>query len=283
MLRIYFVLLIIVGLFGCNSFDQPDPVASYVHIPSMSMKAKPGYGSVQQDFPLAFVYLDGTLMGAFSIPATIPLIKAGDSEITVFAGIIKNGIKETAEAYPLVDRYVKNIKLTPGKVDTIWPVFSYRDDVVPQIVEDFESSAHLFPTILNGYGIGFTANEAFEGFKSGIMLMDTIKPLNEVGSVDLTTLPHDGTKIYVEISYKNEVDLLIGLKGFSSIDAATQYIVGLRPSDTWKKVYLDLTDEVLASDFPNYKLLIEAGLPHDGKQFLKTEARVLIDNVKLMY
>lgn len=276
-------LFLLTGLAACNSLDRPDPVASYIYIPSMKMQAKPGYGSVQQDFPLAFVYLDGVLMGTFPVPATVPLIKAGDGEITVFAGIIKNGIKETAEAYPLVDRYVQTVKLKPGQTDTIYPTFKYRDDVTPLLVEDFESTSHLFTTLFNGYGIQFSGTDVFEGFKSGVMEMDTLKPLNEVGSFELTTLPHDGTKIYVEITYKNEVDLLVGLKGYSAFDSATQYIVGLKASDVWKKVYIDLTDEVLASDFPNYKLLIEAGLPHDGTKFLKLNARVLLDNVKLMY
>lgn len=277
------LVLMLALLWSCNSLDKPDPVASYIYIPSLQMQSKPGYGSIKQEFTQAWVYLDGTLQGAFPVPGLVPLIKSGSSQISVFAGIIKNGIKETPELFPLVDRFDINISLTPGKIDTIYPIFKYRDDVTPLLVEDFEGSTHLFTTKLNGKGVGFNTTDAFEGFKCGVMEIDTINPLNEVGSFELNDLPKDGTKIYVEINYKNEVDLLIGLKGYSSTDSGTQYLVGLRPSDEWRKVYIDLTDEVLASDFPNYKLLLEGGLPFDGTKFSKIKAQVLIDNIKLMY
>lgn len=279
------ILLSLFGFifFGCNSLDQPDPVASYVYIPEIKMANKPGYGTIRQDFREAWVYLDGTLAGAFPIPGLVPLIKSGNAEVTVFAGIYKNGIKETAELFPLVDRSTHLLQLTPGKVDTINPMVQYRDEITPLIVEDFEGSLSVFTDKPNGYGITFTNTDVFEGLKSGVMEMDTLYPLNEVGSFELNNIPRDGTKVYVEMHYKNEVDLLIGLKGYSSIDQGTQYLVGLRPSSEWKKVYIDLTDQILASDFPNYKLLLQAGLPFDGVKITKDKARVLIDNVKLMY
>ncbi len=283
MIKIIGFSLFVFMVIGCNSLDKPDPVASYVYIPNIKMAVKPGYGTINQEFKEAWVYLDGTLMGAFPVPGLVPLIKAGNGEVTVFAGIYKNGIKETAELFPLVDRSTHVLNLTPGKIDTIMPLVKYRDDITPLIVEDFEGSLSVFTDKLNGYGVTFTNTDVFEGAKSGVMEMDTLFPLNEVGSFELNSIPRDGTKIYVEIHYKNEVDLLIGLKGYSSNDQGTQYLVGLRPSDEWKKVYIDLTDEVLASDFPNYKLLLQAGLPFDGVNITKDKARVLIDNVKLLY
>ena len=282
-MKVLFYITFLGFIFSCNSLDKPDPVASYIYIPSIAMANQPGYGTARQDFTEAWVYLDGNLIGAFPIPALVPLIKAGNGEITVFAGIHVNGIKSASELYPLMDRYVKVVKLTPGKIDTIQPVVGYRPEVTPIIIEGFEGLASVFPDKLHGKGISFISDDVFEGTKSGALEMDTLAPLNEVASFELNTLPKDGTKIYVELHFKNEVDFLVGLKGYSGINEATQYIVGLRPSTEWQKVYIDITDEVMASDFPNYKLLIQSGLPFDGNKLTLDKARILIDNVKLMY
>jgi hypothetical protein len=285
-MRNYSIYSLISFLFlanSCNSIDSPDPVASYVFIPSLEMVNQPGYGSLKQNFTEAWIYLDGNLLGAFPIPGLVPLIKSGQGELQIFAGIHNNGIKETAELYPLVERAKINKLFTPGKIDTIYPKFAYRDDVTPLLIEDFEGSISLFSEKLKGKGVKFITDDVFEGTKSCALELDTLQPLNEISSIELNNLPKDGTRIYVEINYKNEVDFLVGLKGYSANDQATQYIVGVRPSDTWKKIYIELTNEVLSSDFPNYKLLIQTGLPFDGVKITKDNARILLDNIKLMY
>lgn len=270
-------------LSGCDSLDKAEPTPSYIYISSVELASKPFFGTTSQDFTEVYAYIDGNLLGAFPIPGLIPVLATGDHTFSLFAGVHMNGIKSSAEVYPVLEKYEVPIKLEAGKIDTISPVLHYRADVSIGLLEDFEGVANIFTAKLQGDGVIKDNTDVFEGNYSGALKLDTIKPLIEVGTVDIS-LPKDGRRIYLELHYKNDVDFIVGIKAFNTAnDGITEYIIGLKPSTEWKKVYVDITDQVLVYDYSYYKILIETGLPIDGNTYKVLTGKVLIDNFKVLY
>ncbi len=283
-IRYTLVAALFLALFSsCNSWDKPEPNPAYVYIPEIKLANKPYLGTLKQDFTESWVYYDGQLLGAYPIPGVIPILGTGAHTLSIFAGIHDNGLKSQPDLYPLLDKLNVSVNLVSGKIDTIFPVVKYRDDITAAILEDFEGGSTTFSTNLVGKGIQLTNVDPFEGKQCGVFNLDTLSPLIEVGSNDITTFPTDGRKIFLELHYKNDVDFLVGVKGYNSTDSESNYLVGLRPSSTWKKVYIDITEDVLLSQYKVHKILIQTGLPYDGTTFQRNEAKVWIDNFKVLY
>lgn len=267
---------------SCNSWDKAEPTPSFIYVPEVKLANKPAFGTLKQDFTESYIYLDGQLLGVYPIPGMVPILSTGSHTLTVFGGIHNYGIKSQPQPYPLLDKVEIPVNLVSGKIDTLTPVVKYRDDITAAINESFEGGNTILSATLKGKGILLTTQDAFEGKQCGLFQLDTLSPLIEVGSVDLN-LPNDGTRIYIELHYKNEVDFLVGIKGYNSTDQLSTYIVGLRPSTEWKKVYIDITDYITASEYTNHKIILETGLPFSGTTLTRDKANVLIDNLKVLY
>ena len=270
-------------LSSCNSWDKPEPTPAYIYIPEIKLATKPYLGTLKQDFTESWIYDNGQLLGAFPVPGLVPIIGTGTHTLTFFAGIHNFGIKSQPVLYPLLDKLELSINLVPGKIDSIVPVVKYRDDITAAIIEDFEGSSSTFSTKYTTKGLELTTDSAFEGKQCGIFRLDTINPIITVGSNDISTFPTNGRRVYIELHFKAEIKWLLSLKGFDNTDELTDPIEVFNPSAEWKKVYIEITDQVQASEFQNHKIILQAGLPIDGSGFLKTEGRVWIDNFKVLY
>ena len=91
-------------------------------------------------------------------------------------------------------------------------------------------------------------------------------------------LPSNGSPIFLEIDYRGDIDLDVGLIGVDGNDLFKDYFVSLRSENGWKKSYVNLTELVLASGFPGYQVLI--GVDNSGGQSAKS---VYIDNIKFLH
>ena len=131
------LLLLCFGFSGC---DKEESIPAYIHIPKiiLNTNADGSEGSNAHDILDAWVYINNKLIGAFELPATIPILSSGKQQLTIVAGVKNNGFTAQRIRYPFYKAYDTDIELVPANVDTVVPVFSYYESLSFQWLEDFE-------------------------------------------------------------------------------------------------------------------------------------------------
>ncbi|MEZ5032497.1 MAG: hypothetical protein R2787_13965 [Saprospiraceae bacterium] len=270
-------LLVVIAWTGM-SCNKEEPIPSWVIVPEYQVVTTSDQGTNRQKITEVYAYTTSSFLGVFPLPAKIPILENGMTTLDLFPGIRANGIKSTPDIYPFLERSRTSVDLQPGKLDTIVPVFAYDPIARIRLVENFEGSIKWFTTQTSGHPLEITTGNEFEG-KAGTFVVDEQEPIFEIATPAFTDIDLNGTPIYLEMHYKNEVPFLIGLEGSNpTIPQAKQYIAGVNARDDWNKIYFSLTDAFNLSDLDEYKVIIRADLPLSGVQ----DGRVWIDNIKLV-
>ena len=87
-----FLLFSVILITGCEPKNDDELVPSYLHIDKIDVTSNYQQGTSSSKITDAWVYLDGTLIGSFELPATIPILTEGKQNITIYGGIKLNGI-----------------------------------------------------------------------------------------------------------------------------------------------------------------------------------------------
>jgi hypothetical protein len=174
------------------------------------------------------------------------------------------------------------LDLDPAEVDSIKPLTEYKSEVQFAFIEDFES-AHLFIDDQDEdpqTEMVITNTEVFEGTGSGRITLTTDHDLIEVATITrYSEVPTNGSPVYLEMDYKNEIAFAVGLIGHQSgMIPATYYIITLRPRDFWNKIYINLTDALNQSDLAEYQIVFLSSLDED-----LDEGNIYLDNIKFLY
>lgn len=274
-------LLCIAGLLLSSGCDKAEELPAWIVIENYSVEVLPGQGTADHQITEVYAYTPTRFLGAFPVPGRIPILETGATQIDLFPGIRANGIKASPDIYPFLSRYRQTIDLIPGHVDTVKPVFAYDPIAQIRFVEDFEGGIKTFGELINGKMLEIVSDDVFEGAGSGRITLDSLNPLFEIASIPYTDLPLNGTPIYLEVNYKNDVPFVFGISGSSAIlPSYRQFAVGLNPRETWNKVYISLTNTINTAQLDNTKIIVFAALPTN---FTGGEAHVWIDNIKLIH
>ena len=123
-------------------------------------------------------------------------------------------------------------------------------------------------------------SEAFEG-RSAKITIDEDHPQFEIAAqiaIPVETPRTDNLKA-IEMHYKNESILQVGIVEFTGGVPSASYIVALTPQDDWNKVYIDLTDDLIAANsVTEYHFVVASRLqPGD------TNATFFLDNIKVLH
>lgn len=280
--------------FSCNS-DIDIPSYIYIENIDFSVADMENQGTASHNVPFVFVTIDGTDIGCYQLPALVPVIASGKTNIRIGSGIELNGLKAQRVEYPFYTPYNTNITLTKAKVDTIRPSVSYTNATNFYFIDNFEeqtvfSSVEGAPlTIGNDDDLRFHYPKENNG-KYGIITIapEDSLPYFEIKSPVITNLPID---CLMEVNYWFTEPVEIGLYCYTS---SSQYkskkvtIVNLRASDiekgeTWKKVYINLTDELNGASGTSGINMDSFSVYFSGSAFDEKEARFLFDNIKLVY
>jgi hypothetical protein len=278
-------------LVGFNACDDEEPIPGYVYIPSMnlSVNSNGSEGSDAHNIEDAWVYAGGEFIGVFQLPTRVPILKSGEQEITIIAGIRKNGLANERVAYPFYNPHIETVNLVPSEIDTIIPSLSYRDNVIFPWLEDFEDQSVSLErsgstTSIDSLRITGNANLVYnyDGVKnrfSGEVVLDTGFQIFENSSVQIFDLPRSGREIYLEINYKTDAELDVGLYPISGSVVNGVSVVRFYPTTEWKKAYISLKEDVNNAEY----------LGFDFKVFLHSQTnsesiipKIYIDNIKLV-
>ena len=276
-----FGLLIIIGISACDFFDPEEQVPAFVTINTMELDTKIGEGSGNHNFKDAWVYLDGTLLGIMEVPGELPVLDSGMHEISIFPGIRINGISGSPNIYYACGREDFELNLVPGESIEIKPVFKYADNIDMLLVEDFEANLQ-FTVDIDGNAetnVQRVQTDVFEGSFSGEISLDGDNSIIEVGTkVSYDDIPFNVAEVYLEMQYKNEIDFSVGVQAINAgLPSTSVYLVGLRPTEEWKKVYIRFTDLIRESGSDAYKIVLQA-----ANLGSSNEKKILLDNIKLI-
>lgn len=278
--------LFYLAISSCKKLNPPETVPCYGHIDSIGMKVITGQGTASAAITCAWVYVDDEPVGAFDLPCTFPMLASGGTHtISIYPGVIVDGMTSTRNKYPFYTYSQKDINITEGGITKFTDTAKYTSSTIFSFQEDFEGPGSIHISKNSGdtgmFKVG--APDAFEGASSGEVVLDSNASMNHIsyiGVSDTMTLPHDGTPVFMEINYKSNNLFTMGV--FYKDAVTGNYIqrpiwVSAFPTSGWTKMYIDLGPMVanLNGPFMVYFSMV--------RSYGNPEAKLLLDNIKVLH
>lgn len=290
-MRLWIWMVLLITFTGCELVNPEEAIPSYVEITAPVLLTESAQGSASEKITEVWVFVDEEFMGAFPIPAKVPILKSGPVNLRVEVGIRENGLRSTPEIYPFYTPYQETINLMPNETIRVEPQLRYRDNSQLAFIEDFERGGTIFQTVVTGTANSrITINEAtpFEGRGSGQIALSTTDPFVEIAtSPRYRDLLGNGNTVYVEMDYQSDIPVSVGIVGYANNQedpVAFAYQAGFNPSETWNKIYFNLTPIVFASNADEFQIVLRAALPlNENLTFIQETGLVLLDNIKLIH
>ncbi len=263
---------------SCSLFDRPEEIPAYIRINGISLSTDLlAEGSASHKIVDAWIYVDNELIGAFELPATIPVLTTnGSHSIRVKAGIKINGISALRIPYPFYNYYEVTDILTAGEITTLTPAITYRSSATFAWKENFDGIGHTFNDTITSAVLLQDAANVFEGIYSGHVHLNTDTFACEIQSSAGFSIPSDGREVFLELNYKSDQTFNVGVVTNAS-DHRLSLVIN--KSATWNKIYINLTNEINESPVSGtYKIYFSILKPST-----LSIADLYIDNVKLVY
>lgn len=291
-LRTSLLILLSIFLFsGCQLFDKEEQVPTYLYIDSVGVN--PNYvdfGTSSHNISDVWVYINDQLVGCYELPARIPILAEGSNKLTFVAGVRVNGMSATRATYPFFAIKNYDVFLRSDSAMYMKPVFDYIQSSQIAFNEDFESAGIIFEKSI-GSDTTIEATNAPENVfintqdptetsnYSGVINLNSTKDNFEIETINRYSLPKNGTYIFLEMNYKCTTPILVGTKAYYSSSVNINPLIGLNPTNTWKKVYINLTSAISSEiNATNFKIYFSGSLRSGA-----TEDKVLFDNIKVIH
>jgi hypothetical protein len=285
-------------LLSCSSkMETP----AYIYIEDVdfyvadSNRTKQGTASFK--IPDIWVTVNGKGIGAYQLPALVPVIANGKTDLIIEAGFKMNGQSDLRPKHPLFTLYKETVNLTKGKIDTIFPVFTYLSYVVFPFKEDFESAGLNFYAIegsaklekTNDPQLLFCYKNEPNNF-SGIITLpysDSIYFFEIQTNTHLFFNSNSVMDCIAELNYFFDANVEIGMycyfppnSSFRTQQIPIANIVGRKENNDWNKIYVNLTDEMrnaTLNGMTHFDIYMKCGIHRDST------ARFLFDNIKVVH
>jgi hypothetical protein len=272
--------------------NPEEEIPGYVRIDEFDLTTSfPGEGTAHEKVSELWVYANGAYVGAYDLPAEVPILESGNTEIIVRAGIRNNGISADREIYPFYTNYITTVELNPGVDSELQPSFTYRENLAFWF-ENFDDPGIKFasPPFVSDTTIQVINDPekifslpGEENVGSGVIYL---KPdsnyfygVTEDG-IDLSP----GTRTYCELTYKSNNSFVVGLEGSSAGSNERAAVLIILPTTNasgiadWNKIYIDMSF-VLGSlaNAQEFNLYIESYLDPGVE-----DGEIWLDNIKVV-
>jgi hypothetical protein len=224
-------------------------------------------------------YIDEQFQGCYPIDGIVPIVANGTANIKFFGGIRNNGIGETRQPYYFFKPISFTQAVEAGKTYTYNPVFEYISSAKFPVKENFELPGVLFQNENNpgdsSYVIVTNPSLVYGGTGKSLFLgMSDAKPTANIVTTTASSVPLSGARIYMELNYKCNQEITVGVIGGSEKRGA----IVLNATDNWNKIYIDLTTVVnTAPTYSYYNFYISATKNADV-----ANPAIYLDNVKVV-
>ncbi len=278
-------LLILLALcVSCNLINPDEKEPGYIVIPEYEFAALPGQGTSSEKITEIWVYANEQVIGVYDLPAHIPLLSDGATDLDFFAGIKNNGISSTRIRYPFYAPYSVNRTIPALGTDTIKPVFRYYEDALSIRQKDFESGNFMVPAGSNqGEFSVISGASVFEGERSGLGKLDAGEStlyFKDDENLQLSS----GNTIFLELNYSCNNSFAVGLIATGAGGVSKNPAVIINPTTeslgtpVWNKIYIDLGLIPLQNPNASYfELYVEA-----VSESLNAGVELYLDNLKLV-
>lgn len=279
---------------SCKKEELKAIKPAYLSIPDLDLKTDyDEFGSAHSKITTVWVFANDISVGVFNLPCIIPILEEGDTKIEVYAGVNMNGIDATRVLYSPYKKFEKQINLTvldtsylaPSKVAEI----NYNSIATVIIVEDFDQTGqNLNKTIRSDTGISRT-NQPSEVFlnpdeienngQAGVFTLTGDQTFFEAATTEIYELPKGSQSVYLEMTYKNEIPITIGVIAQNPGGSEQAQTIYLFESEEWNKIYINLVTEVSSNPSAlGFKIFIGGIKPAS-----MDSAKVYLDNLKIAY
>ncbi|WP_143473307.1 hypothetical protein [Flavilitoribacter nigricans] len=271
----------------CDIINPEETVPAFLYIEPFSLQTDElVQGSASEKITEVWVTVNDEFLGAYQLPATVPVLMSGEAEIFLEAGIKDNGIGSTPEIYPFYQPYETTVTLMPDQTTTISPTTSYSRDTRFALIENFESGTSVFrDTLLGNSGLQVSSTDPFEGSYSGKIRLSADDPVVELATIGaFTELTDRSPFVYLEVNYQSDAPVIFGLAGGAGTSNPNiVFDPGFNPKASWNKIYFNLSALLATSPYDSHKLALRAFIPTEDGQLTLNNATVCLDNIKLVH
>lgn len=278
----------IICLLGIMSFiccdSEPEPPASYLTVHPFTFQSRPGEGSARQSITDGWIYVNNQYIGAYELPATIPVLDSGFLEVLIQPGYRENGRITSPARYDLLEPYKTSALFDPFETTEIFPTTTYQSGLRFTFLEEFEG-VHFLNIDRDGNQetkiLLSTVEEAYEGLRSGVIeLTATRKSIVAVYDIE-KPIPQSPDPIILELHFKADIPFSIGFLGNKG-PLGEDYLINatLFPKKEWTKAYFDFRDLINDSNSDGYRLAVAANFQVDTTIAVQ---RILLDNIKVIH
>ncbi len=303
-LRYIFLLGMILLMLSCKKFSGSQEIPAYMKIEPWSFTSNyEQMGAATHAITDAWLYINGNYLGCYELKThddgvytMVPILEKGDKKIQIYPGVKLNGISSTRVQYPFYKPYTVNTTLVPGEISTVTPSTTYYsiDSTLVRVkmMEDFEEINNIK---LYRIDTTYAALEQISHRTDTNAWMDPLDTINHyrsghihvgdslrrfaVASGELTGLPTVGNYVLMEMDYKCDAEILIGMYIWSSQNGLQdKELYYLKATDTWKKAYINFSPTITENYNATYVKFYLKGSVLEGES-----ADYYFDNIKLIY
>lgn len=306
----FFVLAVFSVVFAsCRKFEGSQTIPAYIHIESIVVDSLTDYftyGATTSKITDAWVYVDDDPIGCFELPATFPVLKHGPHKVTVYGGIMSNGIAAARASYPFYKPQIyASLNLVEDSIINLHPVLNYYPiggGVEKGWMEDFETANTLLPVAGSDTSIirinGSEAWHSSNSFYSGKIVLPPDSLDFTVATADEYSF-HTGYLQYcmVEMDYNCNDAFFVGVMYYKNYQLVKHPLLRIQPTDTindmpqrWNKIYVNIgpimNENVTASYFKIYFTSDLSVAPVYGEpDYVQANKQryYYFDNLKLFY
>lgn len=284
MKKLTYLIFLALAISSCALTDTDQPVPAFFQVDSVSIATSANQGAPTHKITDLWVYADNQLLGVFPLPCKVPVITTQDTtEFLIFPGIRNSGQQSRAFIYNLLNQERFSVPLAGGEVIEKTFEFTYKDDAIFDFVEGFESPIHIFTNDVDEdpeTAIVLSTQEAASGNSSGKIHLTAEHPTLTVASIfTYSGADNQGRDSYLEIEYKMDFPLLIGVSYSQDGQSFAQPVIQLNPSDDWNKTYVDFTQVLSSPAITSYNIFFNSTLDGSDVQ----EANIYLDNLKFVH
>jgi hypothetical protein len=247
----HFYILVILFFFSCSKFDKPEEVPAYIHVDKINLVTTSTQGSSSHAIVDAWIYVNDQAIGVYELPCTIPVLSSGKQKITVAAGVLNDGISDSRTKYPFYQYYnTSDLELKKGEITNLTgaytpTVYYFPNDQMEIWNENFDDATINFVTDVSSEA-GFThvtdSVNSFEGDGMGLIELPSGYNFAQLLTSEAFVLPRMGKQVYVELNYKSNNTMMIGVRAITGTDENDITNTVIRASNgEWKKMYVNLT------------------------------------------
>ncbi len=266
--------------------DAPEQIPAYLNLKPFEVSAAGGVD--WQKITDGWLYVNGEYLGAYTLPASIPVLAAGESEVILFPGVKENGIEDTPNIYPYLTRFTKTYNLIGGQTTDVQAITDYDPALTYAFGigrGDFDGGSFIAlenrdsDVVLN---FELTTDGAFAG-KCLLMQIDTTHPVMDIATEKMENLPILGSpEVWLELHYKTDVPFFLYL--LSGPGQSSEFVYLFNTSDGWNKTYFNLTGKIVTTQASEQRLFFRLSLPKDSAgKYTQNSGKVLIDNIRVVH